>query len=299
VTVKLGVMAPFVDGLITSGDFLREYAATLEACGVESVYTVEHVVVADEYELLYPYNAEGRMGGPRGGATMPDPLELLAFLAAASTTLRLGTAVVVAPLHNPAVLAKRAATIDRISDGRLMLGLGIGWQKEEYAACGVPYEDRGARLEEGIVAMRALWADRPATHHGRYFDFEKVHSLPSPTNGAIPIVLGGHSEAAVRRAGRIGDGWFPFTISAEEFAEQADLIRQVAGEAGRDPGAVTLSAWPGSADPSRELELDWVRRFVDAGASRLVTRTVIDKPDQLPEMREQLERYREAVIDRL
>jgi probable F420-dependent oxidoreductase len=300
VTVKLGVMAPFVDGLISSGDFLREYAATLEGCGVESVFTVEHVIVAEDYEPLYPYNAEGRMGGGTpGGATMPDPLDLLAFLAAASTTLQLGTAVVVAPLHSPAVLAKRAATIDRISDGRLMLGLGIGWQKEEYAACGVPYKDRGARLEECIVAMRALWADRPATHHGRYWDFDRVHSRPGPTNGAIPIVLGGHSDAAVRRAGRIGDGWLPFTISAEEFAIQADLIRKVAAEAGRDPEAVTLSAWPGSADQSAEMDLDWVRRFVDAGATRLLTRATITRPDQLPLMREQLERYREAIIDRL
>jgi probable F420-dependent oxidoreductase len=299
VTVKLGVMAPFVDGLITSGDFLREYAATLEDCGVESVFTVEHVVVAEEYELLYPYNAEGRMGGPKGGATMPDPLELLAFLAAASTTLTLGTAVVVAPLHNPAVLAKRCATIDRISGGRLMLGLGIGWQKEEYAACGVPYRDRGARMEECVVAMRALWADHPATHHGRYFSFDRVHSLPSPTNGAIPIVFGGNSDAAVRRTGRMGDGWLPFTISAEDFAVQADLIRTVAAESGRNPGAVELSAWPGSADQSSELDLDWVRRFVDAGATRLLTRATITRPDQLPLLREQIERYREAIIDRL
>jgi alkanesulfonate monooxygenase SsuD/methylene tetrahydromethanopterin reductase-like flavin-dependent oxidoreductase (luciferase family) len=149
------------------------------------------------------------------------------------------------------------------------------------------------------VAMRALWGDHPATHHGKYFSFDRVHSRPTPTNGAIPIVLGGHSEAAVDRAGRIGDGWFPFTISAEDFAIQADVIRKVAADSGRDPGAVTLSAWPGSADQSRELELEWVRRYVDAGATRLVTRATITRPDQLPLMREQLERYREAIIDRL
>jgi probable F420-dependent oxidoreductase len=298
-TVKLGVMAPFVDGLITSGDFLREYIATLDACGVESVWTVEHVIVAEEYERLYPYSADGRMPTRSGVVPMPDPLELLAFFAAASTTLRLGTAVVVAPLHSPAVLAKRASTIDTISGGRLMLGLGIGWQKEEYAAVGVPYRDRGRRLEECILAMRALWADRPATYRGRYVSFDQVHSVPGPAAGAIPIVLGGHSDAAVQRTGRLADGWLPFTIAPDDYAAQVEVIRKVAVEAGRQPDAVELSAWPGSADPSADLDLRWARRYVDAGATRLLMRPSIDRPDQLPQLREQLERYRREIIDRL
>ncbi len=297
--VKLGMMAPFVDGLITSGEFLREYAATLEACGVESVWTVEHVVVADEYEPLYPYSADGRMPSRGGLVPMPDPFELLAFLAAASTTLRLGTAVVVAPLHSPAVLAKRAATIDRISAGRLMLGLGIGWQKEEYAAVGVPFGDRGRRLEECINAMRALWADTPATYRGHHVAFDRVHSVPRPGAGAIPIVLGGHSDGAVRRAARLADGWLPFTIPPDEFAARADEIRSVAAEAGRPPDAVELSAWPGSADASAELDLGWARQYVDAGATRLLMRPHIERPDQLPHLREQVERYRKEIIDRL
>ncbi|NUU22405.1 MAG: LLM class flavin-dependent oxidoreductase [Streptomycetaceae bacterium] len=124
--IRLGMMAPFADGLITDGGFLRDLAATLEDCGVESLWTVEHVVVAEDYEPPYPYSASGRT--PSGGehVPMPDPLETIAFLAGASATLRFGTAVVVAPLHSPVVLAKRAATIDRHSDGRFMLGLGIG-----------------------------------------------------------------------------------------------------------------------------------------------------------------------------
>jgi probable F420-dependent oxidoreductase len=292
-------MAPFVDGMITSGDFLRRYAAALEACGVESVWTVEHVIVADEYEPLYPYSADGRMPSRGGLVPMPDPLELLAFFAAASTNLRLGTAVVVAPLHSPAVLAKRAATIDRISGGRLMLGLGIGWQKEEYAAVGVPYQDRGRRLDECIAAMRALWADHPATYQGRYVAFDRVHCVPGPTASSVPIVLGGHSDPAVRRVGRVADGWFPFTISPEEYARRVDEIRALAADAGRGPADIELTAWPGSADPSAELELGWVRRYVDAGASRLVMRPQIDGPDQLPRLRQQVERYRREIIDRL
>src|SRR5947209_18179766 len=131
-SVAVGVMGPYLDGVITSGERVREFATAIEAAGAESIWTVEHVVVAEDYEPNYPYSESGRMASPRPDAVpMPDPLELLAYIAACTTTLRLGTAVVVAPLHSPTVLAKRAATIDRLSDGRLLLGLGIGWQKEE------------------------------------------------------------------------------------------------------------------------------------------------------------------------
>ncbi|MEV6704076.1 LLM class F420-dependent oxidoreductase, partial [Streptomyces sp. NPDC051453] len=236
--LRLGMMAPFTDGLITSGGFLRDLAGTLEECGVESLWTVEHVAVAERYEPLYPYSNDGRIPGSSGAVPMPDPLETIAFLAGASSSLRFGTAMIVAPLHSPVVLAKRAATIDRHSDGRLMLGLGIGWQKEEYAAVGVPYSDRGRRLEECVGAMRALWGSGPASYQGRHVSFDGLHSLPRPAGGAVPVVLGGNSDPAVRRAGRIGDGWFPYTITPEDFARQAGLLREAACGEGRPQDAV-------------------------------------------------------------
>ena len=229
----LAVIAPYGDGLITSAGFLRDFAGTIEECGVDSVWTVEHVIVADGYDPKYPYSSDGRMPSAAGVVPMPDPLELLAFFAALTTKLRFGTAVVVAPLHSPAVLAKRAATLDRLSDGRFMLGLGIGWQREEYAAVGAAFSQRGARLEESIAAMRALWADSPATFEGRFTSFRAVHSEPHPINGTVPIVLGGNTDAAVTRAARVADGWFPYAISAEEFAQQADVFRAAAVDAGR------------------------------------------------------------------
>ncbi len=223
----LAVIAPYGDGLITSAGFLRDFAGTIEEGGVDSVWTVEHVIVADAYDPKYPYSSDGRMPSAAGVVPMPDPLELLAFFAALTTRLRFGTAVVVAPLHSPAVLAKRAATLDRLSDGRFMLGLGIGWQREEYAAVGAAFSQRGARLEESIGAMRALWADSPATFEGRFTSFRAVHSEPHPINGTVPIVLGGNTDAAVTRAARVADGWFPYAISADEFAQQADVFRAV------------------------------------------------------------------------
>lgn len=303
--LQLGMMAPFHDGLITSGGFLRDLAGTLEEGGVESLWTVEHVAIADGYEPLYPYSEDGRIPGSSGSVPMPDPLETIAFLAGAATVLRFGTAMMVAPLHSPVVLAKRAATIDRHSGGRLMLGLGIGWQKEEYAAVGVPYRDRGRRLEESVGAMRALWADAPASYEGRHVSFEGLHSLPQPGDGAVPVVLGGNSDPAVRRAGRIGDGWFPYTIGPEDFARQAEQLRAAARSAGRAEDAVEITVWPGSRDRGRESDPSWVRGFTDAGATRLVIAPRLRGADGLlgprglDALRDQIDRYRTEVLEKL
>jgi probable F420-dependent oxidoreductase len=296
--MRYGVIAPCVDGLITSGAFLREYAATLEECGAESVWTVEHVVVAESTRSRYPYSPSGRMASAPGSVPMPDPLDLLAFLACASTTLRLGTAMAVAPLHSAAVLAKRVATVDRLSDGRVELGLGIGWQREEYEAVGASFDHRGERLDECIGALRALWSDSPASFAGRHVSFHRVFSDPRPVR-PVPILVGGHSEPAVRRAGRTADGWFPFTIGPDEFAACADRLRTEAADAGRRPDSVEITAWPASADPTAELSLDWARRYTDAGASRLIVPGRIDRTDQLGLLRDQLLRFRDEVASRL
>lgn len=298
--IRLGVLAPYGHGLITNPNFLRDFALTVEVEGAESVWAVEHVVVAEDYEPNYPYSADGRMPSRAADAVpMPDPLELLTFLAASTTRLRLGTAVVVAPLHSAALLAKRAATLDVLSSGRLLLGLGIGWQKEEYAAVGAPFEGRGLRLEESVAAMRTLWGRGPSTFHGQTASFEAVHVVPKPVNGTVPIVLGGNSDAAVRRAGRLADGWFPYTIGPEKFADAASQLRDAARRAGRDPSAVEITVWPGSYDPRLEWDVEWVRQFVKAGATRLVLRLQVAKPDELTLVSEQLTRYRTEVLDRL
>ena len=202
--MKIGMIAPVGSDLCTNGSFLRDYAGTIEECGVDSVWTVEHVVVADDYEPLYPYAADGRIPSNGGTAPMPDPLEMLTHLGACSSTLLLGTAVVVAPLHSPAVLAKRASTLALLTDGRLRLGLGIGSQREEYAAVGVPYADRGRRLEECIDAMRALWAGPSASYEGKYWSFSKVSCNPRPTrrHGADRARWQHRSRGATRWTGR-------------------------------------------------------------------------------------------------
>ena len=179
-TLGLAVIAPYGDGLITSAGFLRDFAGTIEECGVDSVWTVEHVIVADAYDPKYPYSSDGRMPTMSGVVPMPDPLELLTFFAALTTRLRFGTAVVIAPLHSPVVLAKRAATLDRLSDGRFVLGLGIGWQREEYDAVGASFSRRGG-APRGVDRRDAGALGRLARDvRGR------VHVVPRGALGAAP-----------------------------------------------------------------------------------------------------------------
>lgn len=300
--MRIGMLMPYLDGLVTSGAFLREFAAAAEECGLESIWTVEHVVVADNYEPLYPYSPDGKMPGGDLGVPMTDPLETLAFLAAASRTLKLGTAMVVAPLHSPVVLAKRAATLDIQSDGRLLLGLGIGWQKEEYAAIGASFADRGGQLDDCIAAMRALWTQSPASYSGKHVSFARQFCLPQPAR-SVPIVLGGNSTPAVRRAGKVGDGWFPYTIGSEDFARGADKVREIAAAAGRSEDAVEMTIWPGSFDFMREFEADYVRPYVTAGASRIMLTPPMFGPESLLNGVESLagyvERYRNDVVAKL
>jgi probable F420-dependent oxidoreductase len=299
--IALGLRFPSVGGP-DPGGFAAGVARVAEASGIESVWTVEHVVVAHDYQPLYPYSADGKIPGS-GHQTRPspmaDPLETLAYIAAVTTTMKLGTSVVVAPLHSAAVLAKRAATLDLLSGGRLLLGLGIGWQVEEYAAVGAPFDHRGERFDEIIEAMRRLWADSPASFDGKYTRFDAVYSEPRPAGGRVPVVIGGSSPAAAARAGRLGDGWLPFVISAEDFAARAAEIREVAKRAGRDPDEVELTAWPGSFDAAREDDLDAVAPYVAAGASRLLIRPNVVAGDDPERLAEQVDNYHRKVLDRL
>jgi probable F420-dependent oxidoreductase len=293
--VRIGVMFPFVPAALSSPAFVRDVGVALEDSGAESVWTAEHVVFASDYEPAYPYSADGRMAREPSAITMPDPLEMLAFLAACTERLILGTCVVVAPLHSAAVLAKRAATIACLSSGRLRLGLGIGWQREEYAAVGVSFTQRGARLEECIGAMRALWRDDPATFEGEHVGFRKVHAGVRPPNGSVPIILGGNSTAAVTRAGRMADGWFPFTLTPDDFTAGTERLRRAASDAGRHAHEVEITAWPGSCDPTRDLDPSWIRQYLDAGATRLVIATNVTGADDLYRIPKRVEAFRAVV----
>lgn len=242
-------------------------AQAAEAAGFESIWTVEHTVVPAGYRSTYPYSPEGRMPGPED-SDFPDPLIWLTFVAAHTSKVRLGTGILILPQRNPVVLAKEVATLDRLSGGRVELGIGVGWLEEEFDAIGVPFSGRGERTDDHVAALRALWTQDRASHSGPFTSFEDVICRPQPTQAAVPIVVGGHSEAAARRAGRLGDGFFPGKGNHERLAELIAIVRRTAEEHGRDPDAIEItSGGNGALGPKA---LDEVKALADLGVHRVI-----------------------------
>ncbi len=237
--IKFGVAFANIGAFVNPVEAVR-LAQAAEGAGFESIWTVDHVVVPGGYQSKYPYDPSGRL--PSGEETVfPDPLIWLAFVAAQTSTLRLGTGILILPQRNPLVLAKELATLDSLSGGRMVLGAGIGWLEEEFQALGIPFAGRAQRMEETIAAMRALWAQEQASFAGTTVTFDNCFLRPQPPGGTIPVHVGGHSKAAARRAGRIGDGFFPLGVGIEELPPLIDLIRASADQAGRDPGAIEVT----------------------------------------------------------
>lgn len=216
-----------------------ELVQAAEETGFESAWTVEHVVIPKGYQSAYPYATDGRLPGGEGDFVLPDPQIWMAYVAARTTRIKLATGILILPQHNPVICAKQVATLDYMSGGRVLLGIGVGWLKEEFEALGVPFADRGARTEEYMHALRALWSMDVPTYEGKFVSFRNAYMRPKPTNGTVPIIIGGHSKAAARRAGRMADGFFPARGASEELLA---LVRDSAIEAGRDPKDVEITA---------------------------------------------------------
>ena len=254
-------------GPFTQPDVALEFACAAEAAGFESLWTVEHVVVPKGYESQYPYDPSGKMPGGET-SPIPDPLIWLSYLAAATSRIRLATGVMILPQRNPIVFAKEVATLDQLSAGRVELGVGVGWLKEEFEAIGVSFNDRGKRTDEHVAAMRALWTQDAASFHGDFVDFDDCISLPHPMQPSVPIHIGGHSDVAAKRAGRIGDGFFPAAPTHEELDHLFKLARSTASESGRDPDALEMTTGGrGAVGPNALAE---VQALADLGAHRVV-----------------------------
>jgi probable F420-dependent oxidoreductase len=266
-------------------------ARAAQAAGFESLWAPEHVVVAvGEGATPYGGSADGRMDRlwRRGG--IPDPLVWLAFVASQTSTIKLGTNVVILPEHQPAVIAKSVATLDALSGGRVLLGIGVGELPEEYAAVGMQFTNRGKRMDEYIQAMRALWQDEVATFAGEHVSFEQIRCDPSPVNGTVPLHIGGASPAAVRRAARYGDGYFPWVGPGLDL--QATLrrvigdVRAEAERIGRDPDSLEYTV--GGARSLAEAE-----QMAALGVDRL---TIAVRSKKLDEVEDELGRFGDEII---
>jgi len=231
----------FASSIGIEGVDALEICRVAEEIGFESIWGGEHVILPSTIESRYPYTVDGKIPA-EPDTPIPDPLIWLAFAAAAAPTLRLGTCILIVPQRNPVILAKELATLDRLSGGRVELGLGVGWMKEEFDAIGVPWERRGARNDEYIAAMRALWAGPHAEFHGEFVDFPPVTCSPRPVQASIPVLVGGDTDAAIDRAVRIADGYFPGEGNVERLGELIARLRRAADTAGRDPSTIEINA---------------------------------------------------------
>jgi len=270
-------------------------AAAAESAGFDSLWTVEHVVRPLVYEPLYPETADGLIPFA-ADEPIADPLVWMAFAAAHTTTLKLGTGVMVLPQRNALVTAKEVATLDRLSGGRTILGVGAGWLREEFTALDVNFADRGSRINDMIQAMRVLWTGRSASYQSDSVSFNEVVSSPTPFQTTVPIHIGGFTVPAAARAGRIGDGFFPGGYDDRD--RLAALIKRCRSEAsavGRDPQEIEITArW--TKNRENLTDLDAVLRLADLGIDRVTIPSFVFAADQITD---ELARFGDRVIHTL
>jgi probable F420-dependent oxidoreductase len=240
-------------------------AQQAEALGYESVWTFEHVIVPEDYSSKYPYHPSGKMGAAPD-TPFVDPLIALTAIAASTSTIRLGTGVNILSQVNPLYMAKQAASLDYLSNGRFMLGVGIGWLREEFAALGVPFEKRGARFDDYVVAMKKIWSGETFEHHSEFINWEGFKSYPLPVQKPhLPVVIGGAKGKIYQRIARHGDGWFAPIGDPAELKAALGELRKACDENNRDMAEIEISCmWPGIGGPEA------VAALADAGAHRLV-----------------------------
>ena len=278
----------------------------------DSIWVSDHVFIPYRSEPLYPYSATGRIG-LEPHHNLFEPLVTLAFMAGVVETPMLGLSVLVVPYRNPVVTAKMLATLDVLSGGRLVIGVGVGWTREEFEVLGASYPDRGAVTDEYIQIFKELCTRDDIQFHGRHYQVSNVAFYPRPVQKPHPPVwIGGHSMPALRRAARLGDGWYPSNIDPPTLVARLAILRRLCREVGRDPDSVEIASQVsnvgfGDAVPDAnglgiplsgtpQQMLDTLRRYEDAGVKHLVlgmSRTNIE------EMVRTTERFADEVRARL
>jgi probable F420-dependent oxidoreductase len=243
-------------GATSYPEVLVNLAQAAEAAGFDSLWAGEHSILAE---------SSTRMPATR---RLLNPLLALTFVAAQTRTIRLGTGVLLLPQHQPLILAKELATLDVLSNGRLMVGIGVGWSEEEYEALGVPYHDRGARADEYIAVMRAIWSEEKPAYHGKYVSFQGVQAYPHPVQQpAPPIITGGRAPAVVRRTIEQANGWYGFALDLDETAAVLAQLREAAKRYQRP---ATLGELEISIAPRVPIDKETAQSFAELGIHRLI-----------------------------
>ena len=252
-------------GPTVNPEWVRTVATTAERLGFSSIWAPEHVVLLDQYASKYPYST-GKFPAPTD-TPIADPFTTLAYAAACTNKIRLATGICLVPEHNPLVLAKTVATVDRLSNGRFIFGVGVGWLAEEFEALGVPFERRGQRTREYVDVMRKLWTERSSSHQGEFVKFTNVLSYPKPvSNKGVPVWFGGESNPALRRVAEYGDGWIGFNLLPDQAAEKVKRIEELLEINGRKRSDVKLAVSP----YTNPIKSDDLKRYRDAAVEEVV-----------------------------
>lgn len=255
--MKIGVCS-VNSGPYTTREMLLELAERAETVGIESIWVSEHLVLADPREPPSPMDPED---------PILDPVTTLAFLAGSTRAVKLGTGIIVLPLRNPLILAKELATIDVLSAGRLIFGIGVGYVEREFAALGVPFDGRGDRTEDHLAAILAIWTQDHPSHDGRMFAFDGVQAHPHPAQRPHPpIVMGGYAPAVMRRTVRLADGWYGWGLDLEETEQRLRILRETAAGVPRGDGLGPLEI---TITPPGDIDVSEAERYAELGVSRI------------------------------
>lgn len=263
--MRIGLFAPFSSPLCTP-DYIEGTGVVAEQAGFDSLWVAEHVVLFDDYSSRYPYADDGRIPAP-GDAGILEPFTTLAFLAAATKSIRLGTGICLVPQRNPVYTAKEAAVVDWLSRGRLDLGVGVGWLAEEFRALGVPFEHRGSRCRSYLQVMKRLWQDEVSEYKDPFYELPQCRAYPKPVQAPHPpLHFGGESEPALRRVADLGQGWYGYNVDPDETAACVARLDELLAERGRSRSEVQVSVAPkGGQVGAGDLE-----RFAEAGADQII-----------------------------
>jgi probable F420-dependent oxidoreductase len=264
--MDFGLHLPASSAAVTAEDLVR-FAQQAEALGFYCLTVADHIVVPKDISVPYPYTIDGKY--PGAGYHL-ETLTTMSFLAGATKRIRFATSVMIAPYRNPILTAKMLSSLDVLSNGRVIVGLGVGWMKEEFNNLQTPpFEDRGKVTDEYIKAFRELWTSDNPSFQGKYCNFANVVFLPKPVQKpTIPIWIGGHSKQAIRRAARLGDGWHPIggvptiPLEPEDIAKDMSMLREHAENAGRDPKTIRVALKGSLFDREKQIAPGKRRRFI-------------------------------------
>jgi probable F420-dependent oxidoreductase len=281
--MNVGISVPLPAYLVDVGFMARK----AEELGFESFFCAEHPFIPVRSASRFPGSADGVI--PESYSHFVDPFVALARASGTTSRIKLATGIVLVPERHPLLLAKEVSTLDLFSGGRFLFGIGAGWLREETEIMGGDFDHRWTQTRESVLAMKELWTKPEAEFHGKYYDFPLVRSFPKPAQKPHPpVLLGGAAKNVLQRVAAWGDGWLPNRITPDQLRESRTTLDRLGKEAGRDPSTLTISVFGQPADR------DLVRRFLDAGATRVVIRPETMKTDA--EMGGELTRIAEAVL---